>query len=143
MTKWALIFLPIAFWGLMACQGEKKSEADIQYDTYYDSIMVIHDRTMPLMSKIESLRAQLKKDRKIAINADANQFRKINGLLGDLNKAEDAMFDWMNGFNPDSIATDQKLNYIQSQLSEVQHMEGLMLGGIGMAEDQLQNNPAQ
>ncbi len=143
MTKWTLIFLPIAFLTLLACQGEKKSEADIQYDLYYDSIMVIHDRTMPLMSKIESLRDQLKKERKVAINEDSNKFRKINRLLGELNKAEDAMFDWMNGFNPDSISADQKLNYIQSELSDVQHMEGLMLGGIGMAEDQLQSSPGQ
>lgn len=140
MTKRALIFLSIAFWGLLACQGEKKTEAEVQYDLYYDSIMVIHDRTMPLMSKIENLRDQLKKERKVAINADANKFRKINSMLGELNKAEDAMFDWMNGFNPDSVSADQKLNYIKSQFSQVEQMEGLMLGGIGMAEDQLQNS---
>ncbi|MBY5959050.1 hypothetical protein KUV50_12940 [Membranicola marinus] len=143
MTQKTLLFFSMAIWAVFACQGEKKSEAEIQYDLYYDSIMVIHDRTMPLMSKIEDLRGQLKKERKDVINSDPNTFRKINRLLGELNKAEDAMFDWMNGFKPDTVAEDQKLNYIKSQFSQVEHMEGLMLGGIGMAEDQLENKPAQ
>lgn len=138
--KWALIFLPVLFTGMLACQSEKKSEAEIQYEIYYDSIMVIHDNTMPLMGKIESLRDQLKKERKVAINSDANQLRKINNLLGDLNKAEDAMFDWMNGFKPDSVQEDERLNYIKSELTEVKHMEGLILGGIGMTEDYLKSS---
>lgn len=140
MAKWALFILPVIFVGIMACQGDQKSEADIQYDLYYDSIMVIHDRTMPLVGKIESLREQLKKERKVEINRDANKLRKINNLLGDLNKAEDSMFDWMNGFNPDSVQTDDKLNYIKSELSTIKHMEGLMLGGIGMTEAYLESS---
>ncbi len=140
MMKWALIFIPVLFAGMVACQSDKKSEAEIQYELYYDSIMVIHDHTMPLMGKIESLRDQLKKVRKVAINRDANQLRKINNLLGDLNKAEDAMFDWMNGFKPDSVQEDDRLNYIKIELTNVKHMEGLMLGGIGMTESYLESS---
>ena len=134
MRKLALIFLPLLLWGMMSCQNEQKSSVDKQYELYYDSIMVIHDRTMPLMGKIDNLREQLKKERKVALNTNAKKYLEINNLLSELNRAEDSMFDWMNGFKPDSIPAETKNQYIQMELSKVKHMEGLMLGGIGMAE---------
>ena len=122
-----------------SCQSDQKSAAEKEYEAYYDSIMVIHDRTMPLMSKIENLRNELKQERKPALNNDAKKYLKINNLLAELNKAEDAMFDWMNGFEPDSVPAEEKMQYIQSELSTVEHMEGLMLGSIGMAEAHLED----
>ncbi len=140
MTKLVYIFLSLILFGITACQSEKKSDVDQEYELYYDSIMVIHDRTMPLMSKIENLREQLKQERKVALNSDAKNYLKINNLLAELNKAEDSMFDWMNGFNPDSIPDDKKRQYIQTELIKVQHMEGLMLGGIGMADAHIEDS---
>lgn len=134
MTKTGILFTILGIGLIWACQNEPRSEADIQYDHYYDTIMLIHDRTMPLMGKIENLRSQLKKERQAVINTDANRYRKVLNLLGELNKAENAMFTWMHGFKPDSVAQDDRLNYIQLQLNDVKHMEGLMLGSIGMSE---------
>lgn len=128
------LFLTLIFFSFLACQNNSKTDGEIQYELYYDSIMVIHDRTMPMMSKIESLREELKKERNKVINEDRNKYLKITNLLGELNKAEDAMFSWMNGFNPDSVTPEQKLEYIQSELSSVRNMEYLMIGGIGSAE---------
>lgn len=138
MTKSALLFSVIMFWAVLGCKNEPKSADDVAYDNFYDSVMIIHDRTMPLMGQLESLRSRLQDERRVVINSDANRFRKVNRLLSELNKAEDAMFTWMNGFNPDTIANmEEKINYIKSELSDVKHMEGLMLGGIGMAEQYL------
>lgn len=134
MTKQATILSAILFLIVLACQNEPKSAAEQEYDAYYDSIMLIHDRTMPMMGHLEELRTQLQEERQKVINSDSNRYRKVINLLGELNKAEDAMFTWMNEFNPDSIAADQKLNYIKGELESVKHMEGLMLGGIGTAE---------
>lgn len=138
MTKQATILLAMLFLIVLACQNEPKSAAEQEYDNYYDSVMLIHDRTMPMMGHLEELRTQLQEERRAVINADPNRYRKVVNLLGELNKAEDAMFTWMNEFNPDSIPSEQKLNYIKSELGEVKHMEGLMLGGIGMAESYLE-----
>ena len=96
--------------------------------------MVIHDWTMPLMGKIDNLREKLKQERKLALNTNAKKYLEINNLLSELNRAEDSMFDWMNGFKPDSIPVEERNQYIQMELSKVERMEGLMLGGIGMAE---------
>lgn len=137
MTKRVALFAALIFVVILACQNDPESVAEREYNTYYDSVMLIHDRTMPMMGHLENLRAQLKEERRAVINADTNRYRKVLNLLGELNKAEDAMFAWMHEFDPDSVDPDQKLDYIKNELVKVKHMEGLMVGGVGMAESYL------
>src|SRR5690625_288979 len=101
--------------GMWSCQsGSEQQQEDTTYSKYYDSVMVVHDRTMPYMSTIESLRQQLK-DKKETIE-DQDELININQLLGGLNKGEDAMFEWMHQFKPDSLQDEEKLRYIQNEL---------------------------
>ncbi len=138
MTKQVTIIFALFFLFASACQNDPKSAAEQEYETYYDSVMLIHDRTMPMMGHLENLRNQLQEERRNVINTDSNRYRKVVNLLGELNKAEDAMFTWMNEFDPDAVNPEQKVAYIQSELRKVKHMEGLMVGGIGMAESYLE-----
>src|SRR5690606_34480751 len=117
MTKGAFLFSVIMFLAVLGCTNEPNSAVDVALDNLYDSPMIIHSRTMPLMGQVESLRSRLQDERHVVINSDTNRFRKVNRLLSELNKAEDAMFTWMNGFNPDTITNmEEKLNYIKSEL---------------------------
>lgn len=133
-----LFFLVLT--GMWSCQsGSEQQTEDATYSKYYDSVMVIHDRTMPYMSTIENLRQQLK-DKK-ETTEDQDEIMNINQLLGGLNKGEDAMFDWMQQFKPDSLQDDEKLRYIQNELINVQRMEDIMMDGIHQAQEFLGVDP--
>src|SRR5690625_6562903 len=101
--------------GMWSCQsGSEQQQEDTTYSKYYDSVMVVHDRTMPYMSTIESLRQQLK-DKKETIE-DQDELININQLLGGLNKEKNGMLDWLNKLKPDSLQDEGKLGKIKNKL---------------------------
>ncbi|GAA5222257.1 hypothetical protein [Membranihabitans marinus] len=137
LTTLALAFLVIA------CKNDGSSsieqELKEKIELYNDSVMVVHDRTMPQMSKIEDLRKQLTEQRKALIGVDNfNEVKKVNNLLGELNKSENAMWDWMYNFKPDTLQNDEKVNYLREELRSVRKMENIVISGIAKAESYIQ-----
>ena len=124
---------------IISCNNENE-ESSVSDDTpemidYKDSIMTIHDRVMPKMSQLENLRKKLTAERKKQISAKNNeQLQKINHLLGELNKSENAMWDWMHNYQPDSLAGNTKMIYLKRELHSVKQMEEIVLSGMAKAQ---------
>lgn len=132
-----LFFLFItSIWSCQSGSGQNQESED--YTRYYDSVMVIHDRTMPLMSTIDQLREQLKEIKESAEEDSASDITNINRLMGELNKGEDAMYDWMHKFKPDAVPEEEKLRYIQNELYSIKRMEDIMMDGIHQSQEFLE-----
>lgn len=135
-----LLYFFVTLLALAACRNEGTDSADSHYQKYYDSVMLVHDRAMELMGSINQLSEELKEKRMVALDQNQAQLLKINDLLGRLNRAEDAMFDWMNKFDPDPVSGEDRLRYIQLELYHIKQTEMLMVGTIGEVEDFLGRN---
>lgn len=142
MRNLSYIFSIILFLNFSCQNGEGKPEdaentnSSPQQQLLQDSIMTVHDRVMPQMSELENLRKRLTTERKKYISSGNNQrLLKINNLLGELNKSENAMWEWMHNYKPDSVYGDQeKMIYLKRELYSVRKMEDLFLSGIAKAQ---------
>lgn len=82
---------------LFAC-GEPMTEAQRLEDAKWEAVMANHDVVMPMMGTTNKVRKRLKKALKAKENLSAETVNKINQLITDLDKADEGMMDWMNGF---------------------------------------------
>lgn len=82
---------------LFAC-GEPMTEAQRLEDAKWEAVMANHDVVMPMMGTTNKVRKKLKKALKAKENLAGETVNKINALIGDLDKADEGMMDWMNGF---------------------------------------------
>jgi len=62
--------------------------------------MANHDVVMPMMSTTNKVRKKLKTLLAEKENLPTEKLEKINALIADLDKADEGMMDWMNGFPP-------------------------------------------
>lgn len=143
MKPSTLIYTILFAISIMACQNNSSTTADAglaaDIKIYNDSVMAIHDRTMPLMTNLENLRKDLIEKRKTYIGSNNyDEVTKVNNLLGELNKSENAMWSWMYNFKPDSLQNEDKLNYLINELREVRKMENIVVSGIAKAESYIQ-----
>src|SRR5699024_6199082 len=116
MLQLRFLLISLFLIGMWSCQSGSEQQENEEYTKYYDSVMMIHDRTMPFMNTIDQLRQQIKEKKDALENGSESEVMDLNQLLGELNKGEDAMYDWMHNFKPDSIQEDEKLQYIQNEL---------------------------
>jgi len=135
MLQLRFLLISLFLIGMWSCQSGSEQQENEEYTKYYDSVMMIHDRTMPFMNTIDQLRQQIKEKKDALENGSESEVMDLNQLLGELNKGEDAMYDWMHNFKPDSIQEDEKLQYIQNELHSIRRMEEIMMNGIHQAEE--------
>ncbi len=93
---------------LIAC-GEPMTEAQKLEDAKWEAVMANHDVVMPMRGTTNKVRKKLKKALKDKENLPSETVNKINQLITDLDKADEGMMDWMNGF--------QQLNKLQKSKS--------------------------
>ncbi|MFK7979042.1 MAG: hypothetical protein AB8G86_03595 [Saprospiraceae bacterium] len=93
---------------LFAC-GEPMTEAQKLEDAKWEAVMSNHDVVMPMMGTTNKVRKKLKKVLKAKDSLAGETVTKINGLIENLDKADEGMMDWMNGF--------QQLKKLQSEKS--------------------------
>ena len=132
MKKNTLFFILFAF--IFACKNEVKTppvtdpvtvvepaKDPITEKTMAD-IMVVHDEVMPMMDEIEKLQAGLKE--KLAAEKNAAKKAIILAKLTALEKADKAMYAWMDGFKSDFGTMPQaEINaYLLQQKTEVEAM---------------------
>lgn len=89
------IFFFVLF--ILAC-GEPMTEAQKLEDAKWEAVMANHDVVMPMMGTTNKVRKKLKKVLKEKENLPGETVTKINALISDLDKADEGMMDWMNGF---------------------------------------------
>lgn len=134
---------------LIGCGSDRKtsndlSQADrvpVELQPLYDEIMSAHDEVMPRMSELTKLQGD------VVVVLDtlrsqspvrAAQLKEANRILGKLNQAENAMWDWMHGFGKlDSIPDADKEIFLQSEKSTVTSMRELMLTSMEDAKTYL------
>lgn len=110
----------------------------------YEEILAVHDEVMPELNTIASLQEQMKNklDELRVAPADTEALKEANRILGDLNKAENAMWSWMHNFSKlDSIADAEKSAFLEVEKMSVNSMKELMLSSIEQARAYL--NPPQ
>ena len=77
---------------LIACGNSKQNEID----KLVDEVMVVHDEVMPVTDKLYTMRLKLQDQ----VKADSTQdHTETLAIIADLEKGEEAMFDWMRNFN--------------------------------------------
>lgn len=144
MMQLRIVLFFLFLTGIWSCRSESgQNQESEDYTKYYDSVMVIHDRTMPFMSTIDQLREQLKEIKESAEEGSGSDITNINRLMGELNKGEDAMYDWMHKFKPDAVPEEEKLRYIQNELHSIKRMEDIMMNGIHQSKEFLETEGIQ
>lgn len=81
-----------------ACvDAESVKHHNIQ-DAKWTAVMANHDVVMPMMGTTNKVRKKLKALIVGDKNLPVEKVEKINALIADLDKADESMMDWMNGF---------------------------------------------
>jgi len=81
-----------------ACvDAESAKQHNIQ-DAKWTAVMANHDVVMPMMGTTNKVRKKLKALLAQKENFPVEKVDKINALIADLDKADEGMMDWMNGF---------------------------------------------
>lgn len=114
-------------------------------DSLRTAVLAIHDEVMPKMSHLTSLQSQLSdklKELRSEEMVNMDLLKETNQVLGQLNKAESAMWDWMDSYSRyDSIPAEEKEGFLNFEKSSAEDMRDLMLSSIETAEKFLEKNP--
>lgn len=111
-----LIFLTISSFSLLiwaSCGGD--NHAFQEEDTLRNEVFAIHDEVMPKMSEIVQLKGGL-----IEMPTDSTNEAEVKAAHSHLEKAEDAMMQWMNNFTAPEKLRDTKsheeiMAYLQNE----------------------------
>ncbi len=148
--KWVIGVVCLAL--LFGCQSDNSDDSTMQrqsvsdeLEPLYDEVMTIHDEVMPEMKTLTQLQEQMsvKLDtlrQQTPIDHDALQ--QANRVLGNLNRAEDAMWSWMHDFSKlDSVPETDHERFLLMEKSSALSMKELMLSSIASAKTYLNENP--
>ncbi len=122
----------------VGCNGS--SEAIEQEDALKDEVFAIHDEVMPRMSDIVRLKGSLKE-----MPTDSINEMEAKTAHTQLEKAEDAMMDWMNKFTPPGKLRETKsheeiMDYLQNEKLEITKVRDAMNSSIEAAEQFLKTS---
>lgn len=140
----------LTFLVLISCQSNESAEhQNVPKDlrSLHQEVLDIHDEVMPKMSLLTGLQAQLGdklKELRASQPIDMEKLREANSVLGQLNRSESAMWDWMDGFSKfDSIPVDEKEVFLLNEKASAEDMKNLMINSIKSAEEFIAENPIQ
>lgn len=144
---WLFIFMMAGF--IIACGNDQvgnmpQESLPEHLQPLYEEILQIHDEVMPEMNQISklqnSLSSQLDSLRKQE-PVDKEKLKETNRMLGELNRAENAMWSWMHSFSKlDSVPEDDKEKFLRAEKSSANSMKDLMLRSIADANEYLKAN---
>lgn len=145
-------FIIVLLGTLVSCSGKNNQTSSSiahgavpnELKPLYEEILAVHDEVMPELNTISSLQEQMKNklDELRSTPADTEALKEANRILGDLNKAENAMWSWMHNFSKlDSIPVGEKSAFLEVEKMSVNSMKELMLTSIEQAKAYL--NPPQ
>lgn len=112
---------------LIQCKPQTPEQKEI--NQRHDEIMVIHDEVMPMMKDIYQLKKELK---------NSSQSEEAQTLIKSLDDADEAMMDWMAGYDKPSASDGDYKAYLDQQMVEVKKMQDVMLTSIDNARKYLQ-----
>ncbi|NND34003.1 MAG: hypothetical protein HKN76_15550 [Saprospiraceae bacterium] len=134
-----------------ACQsnnspsGTDSADLPSELEPLYEEVINIHDEVMPEMSKVTQLQTQVTdrlKGQRAEQPINTEKLKETNQILGQLNRAESAMWDWMHNFGKlDSIPPSEKERFLQSEKLSAENMKNLVLESIKEATEFLEQTP--
>ncbi|NND04859.1 MAG: hypothetical protein HKN87_00645 [Saprospiraceae bacterium] len=144
---WLLLLIVIGF--TVACGNDYAKttpEASVpeRLQPLYQEILQIHDEVMPEMNQISKLQNSLSSQLDTLRNQEPvnkEKLKETNRMLGELNRAENAMWSWMHRFAKlDSVPVDDKEKFLRAEKSSANSMKDLMLRSIEDANEYLKAN---
>lgn len=114
----ALLFVMSA---LSGCKDEKAEEK-----AGMDAVIKVHDKAMGNSEIAQKYKSQL--DSLIKTGTDTAKVKTIIQLRDQVNKADEAMEDWMHKFNPDFTGKSHTeiMDYLKAQQAQVQKVDSLL-----------------
>lgn len=103
----------------------------------YDKVIKVHDEVMPKLSQISELKGRI--EAKMNEASDSASVASWQGLMVDLDVADEAMWVWMRQFNSDleEVSLDEALEYLQEEQTKVDAVAEKINAAIGNAEERL------
>lgn len=109
-----LVLVPI---GVSCTSNEQEHRQFLERE-----VLQLHDQAMQKMDKINQIRMNLTSIRKATSTPESDTTISnplINQIMA-LNKADDAMMNWMHQYRaPDSLSHQEAINYLQEQLVKI------------------------
>ena len=138
--------LILTFFSCNSGTGGSSSENQ-KIEDLHEEVLAIHDEVMPKMSALTSLQGQLSerlKNLKSQEEIDIEKVKETNKILGELNRAENAMWDWMDGFSKlDSVPDEEKERFLMGEKISAEGMRDLMLSSMQSADEFMKANPIE
>ena len=103
---------------LVSCQNSKKTQENLHTEvmSVHDSLMMDMGKLSDSKEKLTTILSKLDSLKSIDSGLDTTILKnKIYDTKLSLTKADDAMMDWMNGFNPDY--TNKSAEEVESYLN--------------------------
>ena len=127
---------------LLAC-GEPMTETQKLEDAKWEAVMANHDVVMPMMGTTNKVRKKLKKALKAKADLPSETVDKIKQLIADLDRADEGMMDWMNGFQQlnklqESKSHEEILSYLAKEDVIIKQVGVDMTNGIKAGNDFLE-----
>ena len=115
---------------IVSC-GPNHNDAEVKQ--LYEEVMTIHDDVMPKISDITKLRRKIRKDKQESVESLQH--------ITDLEKADDAMMDWMSDFQKYKTYNDStkesKMKYLNNEKLRIQSVSDQMYGSLESAKKYL------
>lgn len=135
MKNWFLSLVVVL--ALSAC-NDGANEAQQKQQTLETEVMDLHDEAMADMGKIYRLRRNLTslRDTLQAQPADTATIRLLTQRIQDLEKADEAMMEWMRQYKaPDTLAHEQAMLYLNTEHRKMERVKSLMDSTITNAQE--------
>lgn len=119
-----------------SCGGGSSSTPEQKQESEkWDAVMANHDVVMPMMGTTNKVRKGLKAILKNSDGLEATTATKVNALIDALNKADDSMMDWMQGYKKLGVLQKTKsheeiMQYLNTEESKINKVKELMESSI-------------
>jgi len=141
------------FWLLLLLASACNESPNDQYAYYreglpdsllplYNEILAVHDEVMPEMTTLSSYQNNIAEEIRLLKSDTSNRdkVRHLNQILGNLNRAEDAMMTWMHHFSRiDSIPDSEKGMFLENERISVTGMRDLIFRSLQSSKNYLDN----
>ncbi len=116
-----LFVAAFALLALGACNSGKDQEKALQ-----DEVIKIHDKVMGNDNRL--MDNKMKIDTLLTTVTDTTQKAELTRLQTELTTAEEAMENWMQGFDPEQTnkSSDEKVAYLTDQKKQIMTIDSLM-----------------
>ena len=108
----------------------------------YNHILAVHDEVMPDMQNLTNLQGQMRSvldTLRAQTPIDNTALSEANRILGGLNRAENAMWNWMHHFAKlDSIPEGDKERFLLTEKTSVETMKELVQESMQIAQKYLE-----